>query len=55
MSTELYLNFIKDTLKAEGIQVADTANKIALKAERITTSQYSEAARLIADAFLKTI
>ena len=52
MNTSLYLSFIKTTLKNEGIKVADTANKMALKAGRITTAQYSAAARIIADAFL---
>lgn len=52
MNTEMYLDFIKETLKSEGIKIADTANKIALEAKRITVEQYSAAAQLIVEAFL---
>lgn len=52
MSTNLYIEFIKDTLKTHGYKVADTANKIALEKQAITTQQYSEAARLIVAAYL---
>lgn len=52
MDTKLYLNFIKTTLKNEGIKVADTANKIALESKRITTAQYSAAAQIIVKAYL---
>lgn len=52
MDTKQYLDFIRDALGNEGIRVADIANKLALQAGRITTSQYSAAARLIADAYL---
>lgn len=52
MDTKLYLNFIQNTLKSEGIAVADKANKIALESKQITTEQYSKAARLIVKAML---
>ena len=55
MNTKLYLDFIKQTLRSDGIQVADIANKLALKAKQITIEQYSAAARLIADDFLNSI
>lgn len=55
MNTTLYINFIKSTIETEGYKVADHANKIALEMKQITTSQYSEAASLIAAAFLNTI
>ena len=55
LNTTLYINFIKTTIDTEGYEVADTANKLALKMEAISTTQYSKAARLIAAAFLKTI
>lgn len=52
MSTKLYIDFIKTTIRTEGYKVADIANKIALEDKRITTTQYCEAASLIAKAFL---
>lgn len=52
MSTELYINFIKDTIKTDGYKVADTANKLALEMKKITVDQYSEAARHIVKAYL---
>lgn len=52
MNTNLYLNFIKNTINTDGWKVADTANKIALDMKEITTAQYSAAARLIVDAYL---
>ena len=53
LDTNQYLDFIKATLKAEGIQVADTANKLALEMGRITTGQYSAAARILVEAYLE--
>lgn len=52
MDTKTYLNFIKKTLEDEGIKVADTANKLALEAKKITTEQYSAAARILVEAYL---
>ena len=52
MNTKLYLDFIKNTLATEGIKIADTANKLALEAKRITVEQYSAAARIIVEAYL---
>lgn len=52
MDTKLYINFIQNTLKTEGITVADKANKIALDSKQITIDQYSKAARIIAKAIL---
>ena len=55
LDTNLYIDFIKTTIETDGYKVADEANKTALKMNRISTEQYSAAARLIADAFLKEI
>lgn len=52
LNHEQYIDFIKKTIKEEGWKIADTANKLALEQKAITTGQYSEAARLIVDAFL---
>lgn len=52
LNTNQYIDFIKNTIEAEGYKVADTANKLALEMKRISTEQYSEAARLIVAAFL---
>lgn len=52
METKLYIDFIKKTLKTEGIKVADIANKKALEMKEITTSQYNEAAQEIVKAYL---
>ena len=53
LDSNLYIDFIKTTIETDGYKVADEANKTALKMNRISTEQYSAAARLIADAFLK--
>ena len=55
LNTNQYIDFIKNTIENEGYKVADTANKIALEMKRISTEQYSAAARLIAEAFLNEI
>lgn len=52
MSTKLYVDFIKQTIKTEGIKIADTANKLALESKQITVEQYSKAAQLIVKAYL---
>lgn len=52
MDTKQYLDFICDTLRNEGIRVADIANKLALDARIITTGLYLSAARLIVAAYL---
>ena len=52
MDTKTYLDFIENTLKTDGLKVADTANKLALEAKRITTDQYSAAARILVKAYL---
>ena len=52
ITNEMYTEFIKNTIATEGYKVADTANKIALEAKKITTEQYSMAARLIVAALL---
>ncbi len=52
LNHEQYIDFIKNTIKEEGWKVADMENKLALEQKAITTEQYSEAARLIVDAFL---
>lgn len=53
MNTAQYLAFIEKTLNTEGINVADKANKIALESKRITTEQYSAAARILVKAYLE--
>ena len=53
LDTNQDIDFIKNTIATEGYKIADTANKMALEMKRISTEQYSAAARLIADAFLK--
>ena len=52
METNLYLDFIKKALETDGITVADTANKLALETQAITTDQYLAAARILVAAFL---
>lgn len=52
LDTNQYIDFIKNTIATEGYKVADTSNKMALEMKRISTEQYSAAARLIANAFL---
>lgn len=52
MNTEMYLEFIRETVADEGIKVADIANKKALEAGKITTEQYSAAARILVEAYL---
>lgn len=52
MSTNLYMEFIKNAVKTEGIKVADTANKLALEMKTITLDQYRQAARILVDAYL---
>lgn len=52
LDTNQYIDFIKNTIETEGYEVADAANKMALEMKRISTAQYSAAARLIANAFL---
>ena len=52
LDTNQYIDFIKTTLETEGYKVADTSNKMALEMKRISTEQYSAAARMIAKAFL---
>lgn len=52
LNTKQYLDFINNTIATEGYKVADNANKIALEMKKITTEQYSQAARLIVAAVL---
>ena len=55
LDTDQYLAFIRETIAAGDYKAADTVNKLALHMQKITTTQYSKAARLIAAAFLATI
>ena len=55
LDTKQYIDFIKTTIATEGYKVADAANKMALEMNRISTAQYSAAARLIANAFLNAM
>lgn len=52
ITNEMYIEFIKNTIKSEGWKVADTANKLALESEKITLDQYRAAAQLIVKAYL---
>lgn len=52
METKMYLDFIRETVADEGIKTADIANKKALEAGKITTEQYSMAARILVEAYL---
>lgn len=52
ITNEMYINFIRNAIETEGWKVDDTANKLALESGKITQSQYSEAAKLIVEAFL---
>ena len=52
MTTSMYLEFIRHALTTEGIDVADTANKLALEMRAITTEQYLKASRILVDAIL---
>ena len=50
--TTMYLNFIRNAIKTEGIHVADTANKLALEMKRISLDQYRAAAQILVEAYL---
>lgn len=52
ITTEQYIQFIKDAIKTDGIKVTDTANKMALEIGAITLDQYLEAAHILVDAYL---
>lgn len=52
IDTATYLDFIKDTVKAEGIKIADKVNKLALEKKSITTDQYLAAARILVNEYL---
>lgn len=51
ITTQMYLDFIRDALKTDGIKVADTANKLALEMKAITLDQYLAAAHILVDAY----
>ena len=42
LDTNQYLDFIKNTIATEGYKVADTANKIALEKNAITTASTAQ-------------
>lgn len=52
METKMYLDFIRETVADDGIKIADIVNKNALEAGKITTEQYSAAARILVEAYL---
>lgn len=52
MTTTMYLDFIRHALSTEGIDVADTANKLALEMRAISIDQYIQASRILVDAIL---
>jgi len=51
---EEYMHFIKLTVAVDGWKVADAANKEALKRRQISQLLYSKAARIIAQAYLRS-
>ena len=55
MKNKEYIEFVKKAIETDGYKVADIANKKALEAGAITTAQYSAAARLIAEAFVRQL
>ena len=55
MSTKLYIEFVENAIKTEGINVADTANKLALEMKKISLDQYRKAAQIIVNAYLAEI
>lgn len=52
METMQYIAYIDTIIRQDGWKIADAANKLALKADKITIEQYSAAARLIVHAYL---
>lgn len=52
LTNEMYTDFINETIETKGWKIADTANKLALEMNAITTEMYSNAARLIVNAYL---
>ena len=47
-----HISYISRICKEEGIQIADTVNKMALEAKRISTDTYLAAARILVKAYL---
>lgn len=52
ITTKMYLNFIRNAVKTDGIHVTDIANKMALDIGAITLDQYLEAAHILVAAKL---
>lgn len=52
ITTGQYIEAIENALKTEGVEVADTMNKLALEMEAITLDQYLMAAHILVDAVL---
>ena len=52
ITTEMYLNFIRNAVQTDGIYVTDIANKLALDMKAITLDQYLKAAHILVAAKL---
>ena len=52
ITTEMYLNFIRNAVQTDGIHVTDIANKLALDMKAITLDQYLKAAHILVAAKL---
>ena len=55
ITDRMYTDFIRSAIHTDGYRVADAANKLALESKQITTDQYLQAARIIAEAFLESV
>jgi hypothetical protein len=55
ITTEMYLEFIRNAIRTDGIHTTDIANKMALEIEAITLDQYLAAAHILVDARLAQI
>jgi Mn-dependent DtxR family transcriptional regulator len=52
ITTEMYLNHIREAIQTEGIHTTDIANKMALEIKAITLDQYLQAAHILVEAYL---
>jgi hypothetical protein len=51
ITTEMYLDFIRNAIKTDGIHTTDIANKLALDMQAITLDQYLAAAHILVEAY----
>ena len=52
ITTEMYLDHIRESLATHDIHTVDIANKMALEINAITLDQYLAAAHILVDAYL---